>query len=165
MRATHDSVVVVTTVGSVTGIPVECEQAWLGLRGAHEEVVVSTASVVCIAGLGSMAGSTPAETVARSFASIMRAWCRDRSIVEVRLDSRETSTLAVGTGVEPATMRSVGVLHGRLVAAYADHLDLRLDPEAHADWSDRVLAPVISIPYAGIAVVRRSWEPSPVWAP
>ena len=69
------------------------------------ERIVRVGSMVSVRGLGRSASASRSPLSARPLASILRAWCRDRSTVDVHLADRS-------------------VVAGLALAAYADHLDI-----------------------------------------
>jgi hypothetical protein len=89
------------------------------------EHLVRLDGIVAVRGLGRAVARDRSPLPARSTTAVLRAWCRDRSMIGVLLTDGS-------------------VLTGLASAAYADHLDVSTgDGE------------VVTVPYAAIAVVSR----------
>ena len=108
-------------------------QDWLLLAVAERSVLIPVASIVWIAGLGSLA-MRPAGRVRRTFASALRALARDRAAVNVHL--------AAGAGRETA-------LSGFLDGVGADSLELALVPQGETRRARNVAASY-SIPFGAL---------------
>lgn len=110
VRATGTALEVTTFGGDrLAGVVRDTGADWVLLApvvatAAHEHLV-RMGSVAVVRGLGRAASSRRSPVAARPLASVLRAWCRDRSTVDVRLVDRS-------------------VLSGLATAAYADHLDV-----------------------------------------
>lgn len=110
IRATGRPLEVRTTAGDrLAGLVGDTGADWVLLAPAiatsAREHIVRMGSVVVVGGLGRAMSTSRSPSAARPLASILRAWCRDRSTVDVHLADRS-------------------VVAGLALAAYADHLDI-----------------------------------------
>ena len=118
--------------GRHAGRVVETGEGWVrlehvpvGARAITAEHLVLTSAVHVVRGLSRAHGASPGGLPARSLASVLRAWCRDRA---------EVSVLLVD-GV---------VVAGLASAAYADHLEVSTGGGA-----------TVTVPFGAMAVVSR----------
>lgn len=110
MRAADTALDVTTSTGArVEGRVRDAGADWVLLApdapSPSRERIVRVGSMVSVRGLGRSASASRSPLSARPLASILRAWCRDRSTVDVHLADRS-------------------VVAGLALAAYADHLDI-----------------------------------------
>jgi hypothetical protein len=133
LRAARGPVEISTAGGARhAGRVVEAGEGWVrlehvpaGARTITAEHLVVISAVYVVRGLGRTHSASPGGLPPRSLASVLRAWCRDRSDVSVLLVD----------GV---------VVAGLASAAYADHLEVATGGGA-----------TLTVPFAAMAVVSR----------